>query len=94
MRDKRREVAITCFAMTDHTEKRTQGTHRDFKMFPGEIDDGSVAVARVAEAVVYPPICIAGTEEGEIFIMDWRHYIEIERGACKIEHVHIFRCTE
>lgn len=33
---------------------------------------------------VYPPICIAGTEEGEIFIVDWRNYTEMERGAGRI----------
>ena len=37
--------------------------------------------ARISDVAVYPPICIAGTEEGEIFIMDWRSYTETERGA-------------
>ncbi|KZS16381.1 WD repeat-containing protein [Daphnia magna] len=61
VKDKRRDVAITCFTMIDHSEKK--------------------AHSRLSELAVYPPICIAGTEEGEIFIMDWRNYCDMERGA-------------
>ena len=31
----------------------------------------------------YPPICIAGTTEGEILMVDWRTYTDGERGAGK-----------
>ena len=40
-----------------------------------------ISVARLSDMAVYPPICVAGTEEGEIFIIDWRNYSETERGA-------------
>ncbi|XP_046439189.1 dynein axonemal intermediate chain 3-like isoform X1 [Daphnia pulex] len=61
VKDKRRDVAITCFAMIDHSEKKGH--------------------TRLSELVSYPPICIAGTDEGEIFIIDWRNYSDMERGA-------------
>ena len=32
-------------------------------------------------SIIFNRISIAGTDEGEIFVMDWRNYLETERGA-------------
>lgn len=95
VRDKRRDVAITCFAMIDHSEKKT---HCNFKKYcvtaysQERIYSKSFrfCLARLSDLAVYPPICIAGTDEGEIFIIDWRNYSEMERGAGRPFNCYIF----
>lgn len=81
VKDKRRDVSVTCFAMIDHTEKRIQCNYFEKKYWINFFITKFDSTARMSDVAVYPPICIAGTEEGEIFIMDWRTYSETERGA-------------
>lgn len=54
------------------------------KTFRNDLICYSDYVARLSELVSYPPICIAGTDEGEIFIIDWRNYSDMERGAGRL----------